>query len=90
MNCWHCDRPAHGACFFCGRAVCKEHYRSMPGVLETFRDRLGTLRGLVVDTVLWCGVCAPKRYPVSLDAVDPAPPGESTEDGEASDDDAAR
>jgi len=73
MNCWHCDRPSHAACFFCGRGVCKDHVRSMPGVLELFRDRGGTLRGLVVDAVMWCGICDPKRYPVNLDAVDPAP-----------------
>lgn len=73
MNCWHCDRPSHGACFFCGRGVCKEHARTMPGLLTLFRDRGDSLRGMVVDTVLWCGVCNPKRYPVNLDVIDPAP-----------------
>jgi hypothetical protein len=70
MNCWHCDRPAHAVCAFCGRAVCKEHHRSLPNVLELFRDRAGGLRGLVVDTATWCGICDPKRYPIDLSAID--------------------
>ena len=45
----------------------------MPGLLTLFRDRGDSLRGMVVDTVLWCGVCNPKRYPVNLDVIDPAP-----------------
>ncbi|MGE0431508.1 MAG: hypothetical protein AB7K09_05505 [Planctomycetota bacterium] len=45
----------------------------MPGLLTLFRDRGESLRGMVVDTVLWCGVCNPKRYPVNLDVIDPAP-----------------
>lgn len=45
----------------------------MPGLLQMFRDRARILRGLVVDTVVWCGICNPKRYPVNLDAIDPSP-----------------
>jgi len=30
MNCWHCDRPAHALCQFCGRAVCKDHFNYVP------------------------------------------------------------
>ena len=30
VNCWHCDRPAHATCLFCGRAVCRNHVASLP------------------------------------------------------------
>ena len=65
MNCWHCDRPAHGVCRFCGRAVCKEHVRTMPYILDIFGQK-GPPRALVVADAVWCGVCRPKEDPVDL------------------------
>jgi hypothetical protein len=38
MNCWHCDRPAHRLCQFCGRAVCKEHVKTLPHIVALYRD----------------------------------------------------
>ena len=48
MNCWHCERPAHGACRFCGRGVCKEHTKSMPFVLATYSEK-DSVKAVVVD-----------------------------------------
>ncbi|MEJ2737095.1 MAG: hypothetical protein P8189_26615 [Anaerolineae bacterium] len=66
MNCWHCDRPAHGVCRFCGRAVCKEHTRTMPYILDIFGKETGPPQALVVADAVWCGVCRPKEDPVEL------------------------
>lgn len=66
MNCWHCERPAHGVCKFCGRAVCKEHFRNMPHIVEIYRDDDGSYKALVVGDALYCGVCKPKEDPVDL------------------------
>ena len=66
MNCWHCDRPAHGTCRFCGRAVCKEHVRSLPYIVALFKDEKGLHKALVVPDALYCGVCKPSDDPVAI------------------------
>ena len=66
MNCWVCNLPANAVCRFCGRAVCKEHARSMPFILEAYTAKAG-LSGLVVDNAVHCGICRPKPEPVRLD-----------------------
>lgn len=66
MNCWVCNLPANGVCRFCGRAVCKEHARAMPYLLESFLKQ-NELYGLVVADVIHCGVCRPRPDPVRLD-----------------------
>jgi len=66
MNCWHCERPAHGTCGFCGRALCKEHVQNLPHIEELYRDEKGTFKALVVADALWCGVCRPQEDPVEL------------------------
>jgi hypothetical protein len=66
MNCWHCDRPAHGTCRFCGRAVCKEHAKTLPHIEQLFCDDHGKYKALVVADALWCGACEPKEDPVDL------------------------
>jgi hypothetical protein len=66
MNCWHCERPAHGTCRFCGRAVCKEHAKSLPRIEQVFCDDHGKYKALVVADALWCGVCEPREDPVDL------------------------
>jgi hypothetical protein len=66
MNCWHCDRPAHGTCRFCGRGVCKEHAQTMPHIEEVYQDDRGVHQALVVADALFCGVCNPKEDPVEL------------------------
>lgn len=67
MNCWHCDRPAHGTCKFCGRAVCREDAQTLPHVVDVFHNREGKLRALVVGDALYCGVCNPKEDPISME-----------------------
>ena len=66
MNCWHCDRPAHGSCRFCGRGACKEHVESMPYIVDTYRNEQGQHKALVVADALYCGICQPKEDPVDL------------------------
>jgi hypothetical protein len=66
MNCWHCERPAHGTCRFCGRALCKEHVQTLPHVEAIYRGQDGVFRALVVADALWCGVCKPREDPVEL------------------------
>jgi hypothetical protein len=66
MNCWHCDRPAHGSCRFCGRAVCREHTQSLPHIEAIYRVDQRRHKALVVDGALFCGVCRPKEDPVEL------------------------
>lgn len=66
MNCWHCDRPAHAVCRFCGRGLCREHVKGMPYILEVYRGPTGPAKALVVADAVWCGVCRPKEDPVEL------------------------
>lgn len=73
MNCWHCDRPAHAVCNFCGRAVCKEHVETLPGLITVFRDRDSRLRGVATANTIFCGVCEPQRRPIDLDGIDVDP-----------------
>lgn len=69
MNCWACNLPGNAICRFCGRAVCKEHARTMAYLLQTFTTSHG-LEGLVVDDAVFCGVCRPKAEPIRLDFLD--------------------
>ena len=66
MNCWLCDRPAHAVCRFCGRAVCKEHTKTLPHLEALYRNDKGVHQALVVAEAVYCGVCHPKEDPVEL------------------------
>lgn len=66
MNCWHCERPAHGVCRFCGRAVCREHAKTMPHIEAIFHNEETLQKALVVAEALYCGVCRPQDDPVEL------------------------
>src|ERR1043165_3438671 len=66
MNCWHCERPAHGACIFCGRAICKEHVREMPHIVALYRDSKNAQKAIVTARALFCGVCEPREDPVEI------------------------
>jgi len=70
MNCWRCDRPAHGVCVFCGRAVCKDDAQTMPNILAMYRDKEGVLKAIVVPDALYCGVCEPKEAPIEMEWLD--------------------
>lgn len=66
MECWHCNRPAQGVCRFCGRALCRDHVKTMPFILAVFKDQQGKNAALVVEDTLHCGVCKPRGAPVVL------------------------
>ena len=66
MNCWHCERPAHGACIFCGRAICKEHVREMPHIVALYRDSRNAHKAIITARALFCGVCEPREDPVEV------------------------
>ena len=66
MECWHCGRPAQAVCRFCGRAVCKEHAKTLPGILGIFADE-GRQKAVVVADAVWCGLCKPQEDPVELE-----------------------
>ena len=69
MDCWHCERPAHAVCAFCGRAVCKSHAQELPNVLAVVTGKGGKQQVLAVPNAVWCGVCKPREEPVDLDEV---------------------
>ncbi|TMC31794.1 MAG: hypothetical protein E6J24_15305, partial [Chloroflexi bacterium] len=61
MDCWTCERTAVGACRFCGRGTCRDHAKTYPFLVDVFRGRTHeTLRALVVEDALHCGVCRPR------------------------------
>lgn len=66
MECWHCERPAHATCRFCGRGVCKTHTKEMPYIIHTYRTINGTYKAIVVAGAVYCGVCKPQQDPVTL------------------------
>jgi len=67
LDCWVCERTALGACRFCGRGTCREHAKSHPFVIDVFRgSKHATLRALVVEDALHCGLCKPRGEPVDL------------------------
>ncbi len=67
MLCHKCEEPARGVCAFCGRAVCKEHYKTvMPAILAMYPGREDTLKAVVVSNVLWCGECQPQPEPIEV------------------------
>ncbi len=70
MECWHCERPAHAACRFCGRAVCKAHAQEMPYIIHSYRTENGTYKAIVVSGAVYCGVCKPQQDPVTLEKME--------------------
>lgn len=66
MNCFHCDRSAHAACQFCGRAVCKEHIQIAPFIVGLYQGEDKVQKAIVVPDAVWCGACNPREEPVSL------------------------
>ena len=69
MDCWHCRKTAVGVCRFCGRAVCSDHVRTRPYILELFQSREHH-QALVVEDALHCGACAPRPDPIDLPELD--------------------
>jgi hypothetical protein len=69
MNCWKCDRPAHGICRFCGRAVCKEHAQTLVRIEHLYHTSDERQMALVVPDVLYCGECQPRQDPIELESL---------------------
>jgi hypothetical protein len=65
MDCWHCRRTAVGTCRFCGRAVCENHAKTRPFVLDLYRGS-DAMKALVVEDALSCGTCNVRPDPVDL------------------------
>jgi hypothetical protein len=65
VDCWHCRRTAVGTCRFCGRAVCENHVKTRPYILDFFRQA-GVPKALVVEDAVACGACRPRPDPVDL------------------------
>jgi hypothetical protein len=66
MKCWYCEEPARAACTFCGRFVCKEHFKPMSTFVAMFLGDNKTPKGLAVGNVVWCGECEPHPEPISM------------------------
>ena len=64
MLCIHCERPAVGACRFCGRAACREHFNYLPYILEIYQGADGSHRAIAIEETLHCGICQPQEEPV--------------------------
>lgn len=66
MNCWHCERPAHATCRFCGRATCREHVKTLPHIDALYADPAHGLWALTTPEAVHCGVCRPRGKPVRM------------------------
>lgn len=66
MNCIHCNRTAHAACKFCGRAVCKDHIQAYPYIVSLYTGDDDVPMAIVVPDAVYCGVCKPREQPVPL------------------------
>jgi hypothetical protein len=67
MNCFECNRPAHGICKFCGRGVCKDHLQERVHIVSVFNGENEKAKALVTKGALYCGKCKPVGDPVDLD-----------------------
>ena len=65
MNCWECNRPAHGICKFCGRGVCKDHVKERIHVVSVYCKE-GDEKAIISKKALFCGHCIPVGEPISL------------------------
>jgi hypothetical protein len=66
MNCIHCNRTAHATCRFCGRAVCKDHWKTTPYIIGLYEGKDGVVKAIVVPDAIHCGKCKPQERPVPL------------------------
>ena len=68
MNCWECNRPAHGICRFCGRGVCKDHSKERLHIVSVFNENEDSKKALVTQKALFCGKCQPIGDPIDIDS----------------------
>ena len=69
MNCWHCDRPAHALCKFCGRGICKDHVKTMPHIVALYLSKDDEPLAFVTPESVHCGVCKPLGKPIKLEGI---------------------
>ncbi|MBF0360720.1 MAG: hypothetical protein HQK49_06900 [Oligoflexia bacterium] len=69
MNCIQCNRPAHGVCKFCGRAICKDHFTTSNIIMDIYprKNDQEKDRVLVVENVLKCSYCKPIENLLEID-----------------------
>jgi hypothetical protein len=71
MLCWFCAESARATCRFCGRAVCSEHARFGPYLLQvSHSETRQRVEALVVDDAVQCGTCRPRPSPVAMPELD--------------------
>jgi hypothetical protein len=69
--CWFCSEQARATCRFCGRAVCADHARFGPYLLQVTRSlERDRAEGLVVEDAVQCGTCRPRPQPVPMPELD--------------------
>jgi hypothetical protein len=66
MNCIECDRPANGICRFCGRALCKDHFKVSNYILSLYPGPKDDDKVLIVKNVVKCQICQPQGEFISL------------------------
>ncbi len=66
MKCWYCEEDARACCTFCGRFVCKEHYKPMSSFLTVYVGENNVPKALAVANVIWCGECEPQPEPIPM------------------------
>ena len=64
--CYFCDQPARGVCHFCGRALCKDHAKTMPSIITMYVGDKQTPKAIVVADALYCGMCKPQPEPIEM------------------------
>ena len=70
MNCIVCDRPAHGMCRFCSRALCKDHFKTGNYIIDIYSNDKSTDKALVIENVLKCEFCNPVEKLVDINLND--------------------
>jgi len=66
MKCWYCEENARACCSFCGRFVCKDHYKPMSSFLTIYVGANNIPKALAVANVIWCGECEPQPEPIEM------------------------
>ena len=66
MKCWYCEEDARACCSFCGRFVCKDHYKPMSSFLTIYVGANNIPKALAVANVIWCGECEPQPEPIEM------------------------
>ncbi|GAB4426095.1 MAG: hypothetical protein Kow002_15440 [Anaerolineales bacterium] len=66
MKCWYCEEAPRASCAFCGRFVCRDHFKPMSTFIAMFLGGKESPKGLAVANVIWCGECEPQPEPIAM------------------------